>query len=110
MSEPFDRKAALRAYKEQKPRPVIYAVRQITSGRAWADSTPNLDTIKNGLWHRLMEGRHLDRELQAEWNRLGEPAFEYIILEVLKEEMTPLVLKETLKTRKAEWVQMLAES
>lgn len=110
MSAPFDRKAALRAYKEQKPRPGIYAVRQITSGRAWADSAPNLDTTKNGLWHRLMEGRHLDKELQAEWNRLGEPAFEYIILEVLKEEMAPLVLKETLKTKKAEWVQMLAES
>ena len=110
MSEPFDQKAALRAYKEQKVQSGIYAVRHIASGRAWADSAPNLDTLKNGLWHRLKEGRHLDNELQTEWNRLGEAAFEYIILEVIKEEMTPLVLKETLKAKKAEWMKLLAES
>jgi hypothetical protein len=109
MSEPFDKKAALRAYKEQKPRPGIYAVRNIDSGRAWADMAQNLDTTKNGLWHRLKEGRHLDKELQSEWNRMGEPAFEYIILEVLNEEMTPLVLKETLKAKKAEWAKVIVE-
>ena len=110
MNEPFDRKAALRATKEQKVRPGIFAVRQIGSGRAWADSTPNLDTQKNGLWHRLKEGRHLDKELQAQWNQQGEEAFEYLILEVLNDEMTPLVLKETLKAKKAEWMNMLSES
>jgi len=110
MPEPFDRKAALRAYKERRPRPGIYAVRHIASGRAWAGSAQNLDTTRNGLWHALDAGRHLDRGLQAEWAREGEAAFEYVILEVLEEEMSPLVLKETLKARQAEWARLLAEA
>ena len=107
MTEAFDRKAALRAYKQQRPRPGIYAVRHTSSGRAWPDSSPNLDTTRNGLWHRLEEGRHLDKRLQAEWNRWGPEAFEYVILEVIDEEMSPLVLKETLKSLKAKWVDRL---
>lgn len=110
MSEPFDRKAALRAYKEMKPRPGIYAVRHAQNGAAWADSSPNLDTTKNGLWLRLNHGRHLDRGLQAAWNQHGEGAFEFVLLEVIEEEMSPFVLKETLKAKKAEWAALLAES
>lgn len=104
MTEPFDRKAALRAYKQRRPRPGIYAVRHVASGRTWPDSSPNLDTTRNGLWHCLEDGRHLDKGLQAEWNLCGPDAFEYVILETIDEEMSPLVLKETLKSLKAEWV------
>lgn len=109
MDRPFDRKAALRAYKEMKPRPGIYAVRHLASGRAWAGANPNLDTTRNGLWHQLNQGRHLDRGLQAVWNQHGEAAFEFVILEVLEEEMSPLVLKETLKAKQAEWSALLAD-
>jgi hypothetical protein len=109
VNQPFDRKAALRAYKERKPRPGIYAVRHLASGRAWADASPDLDTTKNGLWLRLQQGRHLDRVLQAEWNRHGEAAFEYTFLEILEEEMSPFVLRETLKAKLAEWRRLLAE-
>lgn len=108
MTTTTDRKAAIRAYKERKVRPGIYAVRDRETGRAWADSALDLDSRKNGLWHTLEDGRHLDKALQAEWNRLGAGRFEYVILEVLEEEMTPLVLKETLKARKAGWAQLLA--
>ena len=109
MSEPLDRKAALRAYRERKVRSGIHAVRHGATGRAWAGSSPDLDAAKNGLWNRLEEGRHLDRELQSEWKRLGADAFEYVILEVIEEEMEPWALKETLKTRKAEWTKRLSE-
>lgn len=108
MAEPIDRKAALRAYKQRKPRPGIYAVRHIASGRTWPNSSPNLDTTKNGLWHCLEDGRHLDKSLQAEWNQRGPDAFEYVILETIEEEMCPLVLKETLKSLKAKWGNRLA--
>ncbi len=110
MPEPFDRKAALRAYKERKPRPGIYAVRHLASGHAWAGAAQDLDTTRNGLWHALDAGRHLDRGLQAAWAREGGAAFEYVVLEVLEEEMSPLVLKETLKARRAEWAQAVADS
>lgn len=107
MSEPFDRKAALRAYKARRPRPGIYAVRHQATGRSWAASSPNLDTTRNGLWLQLQQGRHLDRSLQAAWNQWGEAAFDYVILEVLEEEMSPLVLKETLKAKRLEWAARL---
>ena len=110
MTAGFDRKSALRAYKERKVRPGIYAVREITSGRAWPGSAADLDATRNGLWHTLNSGRHLDKGLQAEWSRLGEERFEYVVLEVLEEEMTPLVLKETLKARKADWAGLLAST
>lgn len=108
MSETFDRKAALRAYRERKIRPGIYAVWHEATGRAWAGSSPDLDAAKNGLWNRLEEGRHLDRELQSEWKRLGVDAFEYVILEVIEEEMEPWALKETLKAKKVEWARRLS--
>jgi len=108
MSEPFDRKAALRAYKDRRPRPGIYAVREVATGCAWAGSAQNLDTTRNGLWHALNAGRHQDRDLQAAWARLGEAAFEFVILEVLEEDPNPWALKETLKARQAEWARRLS--
>jgi hypothetical protein len=103
-----ERKAAIRAYKERKPRPGIYAVRLKETGRCWVASAPNLDTTKNGLWITLNSGRHLDRALQAEWNRLGEGAFEYVILEALKEDVLPLAVKDLLKEKKRLWADKLA--
>ncbi len=109
MNQTFDRKAALRAYKERKPRPGIYAVRHIASGRAWAGAAKDLDTTRNGLWHTLEDRRHLDKGLQAAWDRHGAAAFDYVILEVLAEDLAPFVLKETLKERQAAWARRLAE-
>ncbi|MBI1751260.1 MAG: GIY-YIG nuclease family protein [Acidobacteria bacterium] len=108
MSGTFDRKAALRAYKERKPRPGICGVRHLGTGRVWADSSPDLDTAKNGLWLRLEQGRHLDRALQEAWNQSGESAFEYVILEVLEEELSPVFLRDALKAMKAKWTALLA--
>jgi hypothetical protein len=103
-----ERKAAIRAYKERKPRPGIYGVRLTATGRCWAGSSLNLDTTKNGLWITLNSGRHLDRTLQEEWNRLGETAFEYVILEALKEDVLPLAVKDLLKEKKRCWAEKLA--
>ncbi|GLH74123.1 hypothetical protein GETHLI_26250 [Geothrix limicola] len=103
MSGSFDRKAALRAYKERKPRPGIYAVRHRDSGQSWAGSSPNLDTTRNGLWLQLNQGRHLDEGLQVAWNQWGEAAFDYVLLEVFEEDMSPFVLKEVLKSKQIEW-------
>ena len=39
----------------------------------------------------------------------GEAAFEYALLEILEEEMSPFVLRETLKAKLVEWRRLLAE-
>ena len=103
-----ERKAAIRAYKQRKPRPGIYGVRLKSTGRCWAGSSQNLDTVKNGLWGTLNTGRHLDRSLQAEWTLLGEDAFEYVILETLKEDVLPMAVKDLLKEKKRQWAEMLS--
>ena len=107
MDKNLDRKAALRAFKERKIRSGIYAIRNKATGRAWAGSANDLDATRNGQWVTLNSGRHLEKELQAEWNLLGEEAFEYVILEVLEGDLSPLVLKETLKAKRAEWAQVV---
>ena len=103
-----ERKAAIKAYKERKPRPGIYGVRLKASGRCWVGSAQNLDTAKNSAWMTLNSGRHLDHSLQAEWTGLGEDAFEYEILEVLKEDLLPLAVKDLLKEKKRLWAEQLA--
>jgi hypothetical protein len=55
-----------------------------------SDSSPDLDTTKHGLWHRLEDNRHLGQALQSDWKLRGAEAFEYIILEVIEEDMSPL--------------------
>jgi hypothetical protein len=103
-----ERKAAIKSYKDRKPRPGIYGVRLKAAGRCWVGSSPNLDTTKNGLWGTLNTGRHLDRSLQAEWTRLGEEAFEFVILETLKEDVLPLAVKDLLKEKKRLWAEQFA--
>jgi hypothetical protein len=41
-------------------------------------------------------------------HRWGADAFEYVVLEVLEDDLAPLVLKETLKERRAAWAGRLA--
>ena len=103
-----ERKAAIKAYKARKPRPGIYGVRHRATGRCWAGSSPNLDTTRNGLWGTLNTGRHLDRSLQAEWRRLGEQAFEFVILDTLKDDVLPLAVKDLLKEKKRLWAEQFA--
>ena len=103
-----ERKAATKAYKERKSRPGIYGVRLKASERCWVGSAQNLDTAKNSAWMTLNSGRHLDRSLQAEWTRLGEHAFEFVILETLKEDLLPLAVKDLLKEKKRLWAEQFA--
>lgn len=107
MSPSFDRKAAIRAYKERKPRPGVYAVRHLASDRRWVDTAFDVDTRKNGLWNCLNDGRHLDKELQKAWRTYGESAFTYEVLEVIEEPTEPVFLKDALKALKIRWADRL---
>ena len=83
-------------------------MRHRATGRCWPGSAPNLDTTKNLLWLTLNEGKHLDRSLQAEWTRLGEDAFQFEILETLKEDVLPLAVKDLLQEKQRLWAEKLA--
>jgi hypothetical protein len=74
MSRP-DRKALLREYKEN-PRPAgVFAIRNTVTGRLLIGAALNLPGMLNRQRFELQHGSHPDRELQADWKRLGPDAF-----------------------------------
>ena len=101
------RKEATRKFKEIKPLLGIYCVQRTASAEAWVGSSRNLSATRNGLWFRLRMGSGPDHVLQCAWNRHGEAAFSYQILEELAEDIHPLAVADQLKQKKAEWMQRL---
>jgi hypothetical protein len=108
MSASVDRKDAIRKFKEQKPRLGAFAIRCSVSGRVWVGSSRNLDATRNGCWFSLRLGSHQNKELQAEWNNNGEPAFQYEILETLDQDLQPLAVRDLLKETQRRWVEQLS--
>lgn len=80
------RKALLRAYKEQKAQPGIYAVRCQRTGQAFVGGTENLSTRQNGIWFALRLGSHPNARLQGAWSAHGPDAFAFEILEAVDDE------------------------
>jgi hypothetical protein len=104
----MNRKEAIQAYKERKIPRGAFAVRCTASGRVWVGSSPNLDAARNGMWFSLRAGSPFNhKSLQAEWNEHGESAFEFEILETLKDDVSPLALSDLLKEKKRDWATQL---
>lgn len=104
----MNRKEAIRAYKEAKVPAGAFAVRCTATGRVWVGSSSNLHAIKNRMWMTLRMGSQPEKSMQQDWNTHGEGAFEYEILETLKDDVLPMSLPGMLKEKKAEWVQQLS--
>lgn len=98
-----ERKEAAREFKERKPSPGIYALRCLTTGRTWVDSSPNLDAAQNSQFFQLRQRLHRNKELQAEWNAQGEASFSFEVLEALPEDTPPLNLRDLLQESKQAW-------
>ena len=96
------RKDLVREYKEQKPKPGVFAVRCTTTNEVWVGKVPNLDKKQSGLWFQLQTGGFPNREMQAAWNTHGESAFQFEILEEINDE-NPLIVPVLLKDREAHW-------
>jgi hypothetical protein len=88
-----ERKAAIRKFKERKPRVGVFAVRCTAAAQTWVGSARNLDATKSRFWFCLRSGVHPDKSLQCEWNTCGEQAFQYEILEELEDDLFPLALR-----------------
>ena len=79
----MDRKARTRDYKENPPPAGIYQVRNNVSGRLMIGSSTNPTGRLNRHRFALRMRTHPDRELQSDWNELGEDAFEFTVLDHL---------------------------
>jgi hypothetical protein len=79
-----DRKAMMREYRDTPRQAGIFGVRNTQSGRLLVGSSPNLPGMLNRQRFQLEMGSHPDKELQADWNRLGEDAFTIEVLDELE--------------------------
>lgn len=80
--------------------PSIYQIRHIASGKVYVGSAINPRKRKNDHWQYLRKGTHINRYLQNAWNKYGETAFVFEILE-------PVLFVEDLITREQYWIDRL---
>jgi hypothetical protein len=86
---PIDRKAAIRAYKDT-PRPAgLFGVRNRPEDRLYVGAAADLRAVLNRQRFQLDGGLHPDRELQADWRRLGAGAFSFEVLDELEPATDP---------------------
>jgi hypothetical protein len=78
------RKELIQQYKEMKTEAGVYQVKNTKNQKVFVVSTPNLKTM-NGKPMMLCGGGYKNKKLQEEWNKFGEEAFVFEVLEVLKE-------------------------
>jgi hypothetical protein len=84
MASSESRKETLRRYKET-PRPAgVFRVRNNTSGRTLLGSSVDAPARINRERMQLKLGAHPNKRLQADWNALGEGAFELDVLDLLE--------------------------
>lgn len=106
-----DRKSKIREYK-QTPRPAgIYRIRNTVTGRSLIGAAVDLPGRLNRYRFQLKAGSHAVAELQADWNELGEAAFEFSELDVLEPRDEPTYdPTEDLAALEEMWTEKLAAS
>lgn len=65
------------------PKGVFKIVNKI-NGKIFVDSSPNLDSKWDNQKFQLNLGSHPNKELQKDWNELGEINFYYEIIDTIK--------------------------
>lgn len=85
----MDRKALIRQYKETR-RPVgLFRIRNKADDKSFVVSSIDLPSAINRHRSQLKGGVHANRALQADWDRLGEDAFEFETLDILSPRAEP---------------------
>ncbi len=101
--EQHARRAAAADYRKRKSIAGIFSVRSCASGECWVGHAPDIDTIRNRIWFTLRTGGHMNRTLQAAWNRDGEDAFAFEPMELVDEETLGFTPDKVLKAKAGEW-------
>lgn len=101
------KKEASNQFRERKSPLGVYAVRCTVNASVWVGSSRNLNAARNSIWFSLRMGNHRDQPLQQEWNTHGEGSFEYVVLELLDDDVPALLIPELLKAAKQRWINQL---
>lgn len=79
----MDKRAAKREYRETKIAAGVYRVRNIPEDRSLVGSSVNVAAILNRHRAGLRMGGHENKDLQRDWNRLGDESFTFEVLDEL---------------------------
>lgn len=71
-------------YKQTKPAMGLFIIRSNSNRKYYLEGTQDLRGRMNGALVRLTGGMHPCRELQKEWNELGQDNFTVMVLETLE--------------------------
>jgi hypothetical protein len=101
------KKELTREYKEKTLEAGIYRIHNTANNKMLMVAATDLKTI-NGKRFQLQMGGHMNKALQADWNEYGEAAFEFEILEKLKENHDPAFDKKAaLEALENKWLEQL---
>jgi len=76
-----DKREAKREYKLSHRPMGVFEIRNLVNGKLFLDSSLNIPAKINRHKFQLEAGVHPSNNLQADWNELGESAFEFDTLE-----------------------------
>ncbi len=107
----MDRKAMLRQYKET-PRPAgVFGVRNTADDKLLVGASTDLRAMLNRQRFQLEMGLHPDKELQADWDRAGQDAFSFEVLDELEPKDGPSSdLRDDLLTLYDMWIGRLTSA
>ena len=106
MAQP-DRKELIAKYKERKIIGGVYAIKNMTTGRALLLSAQDLQGSKNRFEFAQKTGSCIHPKLKDDWEVYGAKGFEFVTLEELEklETQTPDEFKEDIKVLTEIWVE-----
>ena len=78
-----DKNEIKRRYKLRPADMGIYQIQNRVGGRVYIGRAMDLNGKLNSERFQLKNGLHMNRELQADFSRLGEPAFSFSVLDRL---------------------------
>ncbi len=104
-----DRKALIRQYKETPRAKGVGMVRCTANGKLYLFTAQDLPGVLNRNRVQLRANAHPNKALQADWNALGEAAFELAVVDTLSDPGDPAYdPRDDLKALEAMWLEKLA--
>jgi hypothetical protein len=80
----IDKKEMKKQYKQHVPTMGIYQIQNLTDGKILITGARDLHGQMNSCKFQLKHGMHVNKELQADYARLGEERFSFEVLDSLE--------------------------
>ena len=105
----MDKRALKQQYKETARPAGVYRVRCVSKDRSLVGSSVNVEAILNRHRAELRMGGHRNRDLQRDWNEVGEEGFAFEVLDTLEPRDEPgYEQARELKALEELWLERLA--